>query len=380
MFEYTSYRVMVVLAAVWFLWVSLRPAAGRRPPNLAPFMAFLVGCLATALPVFVDITHNQGDAIFFEAFRRHGAERREPLSAATIQHITRYGAALFGARSSAGPSLAPPGEPAVPPLAGFLFGAATVSAAFSRRRLLRALAVTVVLTAVAAALTANNALPGRLSPLLVLLLVMVGALLDQGSRLGGSAWARWSPRFGRHSHPPGEEVGRATSGRFAPMRPGTPELLLGPVPFVLGALAVVIVTLNALAVRRMANAREVIRDYCKDDYATAYWIGRLARLGQTVVVVTPDTGEGWLPKTDMNWLFASKNPTIRGFGSFPPAESLPDGALVVVGVRGRSLEDSEIRPLERLATALRVGRVQLHENAAHSVSVASIELPPKGPL
>jgi len=53
---------------------------------------------------------------------------------------------------------------------------------------------------------------------------------------------------------------------------------------------------------------------------------------------------------------------------------------VVVAVRSRSLKDSEIRPLEQLATGLCVGTVQLHENGAHSLSVASIELPPKVPL
>lgn len=375
MFEYTSYRVMIILAGAWLLWRTLTASSGRFRLHRQPLVAFLVAFTATSAPMLVDVVRHPNSTIFFEAFRRHEGERKDALSPETLDHLKQYTMALGGGLSSANQFLTPSNEPVIPPLVGVLMIAGAAAAAVNRRRpIARALAATMAFTIVTASLTANNAVIGRISPLLPLLMVTLGVFLDEAP--GIMAAARAKIRRGRHLNVNNPPTGSEAPQFQGPRKARGKELLFDPMTIALAGLALAIIVLNVAAVQRMASSRAVLLEYCNDDYATAYWIGQTARPGQTVVVVTPDTGQGWLAETDMMWLYASKNVALRGYGKFPSPHDIPPGALVAVGVRSRGLSDQELRPLRDLAKAAGVpGAVRLRENSAHNQSVATFGMP-----
>ena len=374
MFEYTSYRVMILLSGAWFLWRALQTSSGHRRTRVQAFVAFVVAFAAMSAPMLVDVVHHPGSTVFFEAFRRHGGERGEMLSPNALDHVKQYTMALAGGLSSADQLLTPGGEPVVPPLIGLLVIGGAAVAAIRRRPIVRALVATAVFTIVTASLSANNIAIGRMFPLLPLAMVMLGVSLQDGRRLLAAAWARVKP--GGYSNAGSSPSDWHAGHSWHRWKVEVNEPLFDPPRVVFAGLALTIVALNVAATQRMASNISVLLEYCNGDYATAYWIGKDARLGQTVVLVTPDTGQSWQTDNDAMWLYARKNVTIRGHGRWPQRETIPPGVLLVVGVRGRTLLDEELRPLEEIAKAAGVSAaIRLHENAAKHCSVASVELP-----
>ncbi len=375
MFEYTSYRVMILLSGAWFLWRTLQAPSGRRRTRAHALVAFLLAFAATSAPMLVDVVHHPNSTVFLDGFRRHGGERREVFSPKTLDHVKQYSMALGGGLASAGPLLTPNGEPVVPPLIGLLVIGSAAGAAINRRRpIVRALVATAVLTIVTASLSANNATIGRMTPLLPLVMVMLGVSLHDGRRLLTAAWAR--AKSGGHFNADSVRSGRPARQSWRPRGVRFNAIPFDPPKAVFAGLALTIIALNVAATRRMATNIPVLLEYCNDDYATAYWIGQDAHPGQTVVLVTPGAGEGWQTENDAMWLYAGKNVTIRGYGQWPQREVIPPGALLAVGVRNRSLREDELQPLEKIADAAGVAAaIRLHQNAAHNCSVATVELP-----
>lgn len=381
MFEYTSYRVFILLATAWLTFRLFHPGPNLTKPRLPALASFLVAAAAVSAPMLADILHHPNDTIFFEAFRRHGGERTSVLSAAALEHIRDYAKALAGGLSPASLYLTQPDEPAIPPLVGILFMGALLSAATCRKqRILQAFAATTALAVLAAALTANNVEPGRLSPLLFLILVLLGVFFDRLGRAPEMVLAaiRASRSRGlsiRSPRWPGDLAG-ATSTGSAPTS-GWPRLLSWS--FVV-PIAVVVSGLNTASIIKMASDKAVLGQYCSDDYATAYWLGREAHQGQDIVLITPDSGGGWLTDTDMIWLYGPKHVAIHGYGTWPPPDVIPAGALVVLGVRGRSLSNVELGQMGRLAALLGAPEaLRLHDNAAQNRSVAIFEVPTARP-
>lgn len=377
MFEYTSYRVMILLAMGWFSWRTLRPVSIHPRLHARPLVAFVVAAAVMSAPMLADVARHPRGTIFFEAFRRHGGERRHIFSGKTLDHAKNYTKALAGGLSSANSFLAPHDEPIVPPLVGILVLGSAVAAAASRRRpILGAFVATVVGTIAAASLTANNAAIGRISPLLPLLLLLLGAFFDDIEKLFTRIWGRVLTPRDLSGNALALRLGTPQSTLLWKMMPATALASLGP-PFACFApLALFAVVLNVGSIHRMASDRRVMLEYCNDDYATAYWLGEKSHPGQVVFVITPDTGQGWLQDTDMIWLYARKNVTIHGYGQWPSPQTLSAGALVVVGVRGRSLSETELQALKKLAAATGAsGRVDIYKNAARNHSVAMFELP-----
>jgi hypothetical protein len=93
--------------------------------------------------------------------------------------------------------------------------------------------------------------------------------------------------------------------------------------------------------------------YTRDEYAISTFIARTATAGQTVVLWTPDTTEGWAPaeKTEMIWLLDPKKLRIVGVTALPAADAIAPGTLVVAGVQERALSEQELGLLEQLADA-----------------------------
>jgi len=342
MYEYSSFRVMIVFAGGWYLWrtfTSLREE--RNVPRIRLLSSFSVPLLLVSLPLLVDVFLNPGKDPLFEAFRRHGGERSTPLAGQSLDYMKQYTLALAGRVVPTSLWLTRESDPIVPPVIGGLFGCAFLLGLVRPRQAIeRGFALATVILIVTASVTANDLKVGRLLPAVLVLCVLSGLLLER--------LAQWLRALPGHT-------GSAL------------ELSL----FVAGAFTVV--AINSQGVRAMAVDPMSLQEYANDDYATAFHAAHVAAADQALLIWKPDThGKPWELR-GMQWLFAPKRLTVRVTGRLPAWQQIAAGTLVVVGVRNHDVPPSALEELRAVAKNTgSLSSFRQYRNAAGDRSVASI--------
>ena len=402
MYEYTSYRVAIVLGVAWLVWLAVFPrrvtANGERSSAWAAPLCLLVALALVAMPTILEILRDPAHSTFAEAFLRHGRERTGLLPTGTFSYIQQYARALLGLPSTASLFFTPTGEPVIPLLVGCLFALGLVAGMVTPGHgIARALAVTVIVTVVSAAATANNAHVGRMSPVLPMLLVMTGISLASIQQWALRVWERMAR--GRlidspPSHPislPTETMPHTTALEVTPpdtdrptladVRRGAPTLgrpgrsaSTYVMIAVYAVLAWQITSINLEATRRMSRDPAVLLEWANDDYAICHHVGLVANPGQRVYVHSPD-GHWCCPSDPLKgWLYPGLHLEVHPIPGYElNRETYVRGDLVVAGARGRSLTPDEMAKLLLLARETdSVDSLRTYTNVAGRMCVASI--------
>jgi hypothetical protein len=404
MFEYTSYRVLVVFGIAYLLWkcffVSKSEKGTKRISRWFNLFSFLLTLTLIALPTIAQTIRYPADSVFFEAFRRHGGERPTFIYGEYLSQIKDYILGLTGWPSSASAYYTPVGEPVILAPIGWLFGISLIfGLGFSSRGFVRGLALTVILMVISAGLTANNANIGRMAPALPLLLIMAGDFLD-------SVYIKLNQWGTKKSL--GKEINIFIPDRaLAEIRTATePQVMLvrtveakevtaGSYKQVVinvstiyrsvmyGLLATIFIFLvwqitaaNITSIKRMVRDPEVINEYVNDDYSVCAHIGDIATPGQRVYIYSPDGNGPCTPNKDEGWYFGGKQPEIHNVLNQPvTTDMLVSGDLVVFGTRSRELTREEIAQLIDLGTQTNsLTSLRFSRNLAGRITAASISI------
>ncbi len=330
MFENSSFRFATVFAAVWVVWLTAVRGRGawERWRPLAYFSA--TGALV-ALPMMADVLRRGSRSIFFEAIVRYANGRPTVLPPRFAASVGQSLALIAGLPMRISFYLAPEASHAIHPLLGALFaGAAVTGLAVRGRPLVRALVLAALGAVIVCSATTNFFAASRLAPVLSILLLPAGVLLEDIGAFVRKALAAVNGRLG-------------VSGRVA--RSGS---ALGSA-LVYGLLAAAVVNASAHRVAAMAASSDVRNEYLNDQYVTASYLEKAAAPGMHVLVVTPTVERDWTRGGIAYWVFARKHLDVRGTTVMPRADDVPGGVLLVYRPEGRPLEGAEIAALRELA-------------------------------
>jgi hypothetical protein len=398
MYEYTSYRVAILLGFAWLVWLAAFPRKAaenrERSSAWAAPLCLLVALALVAMPTILEILRDPAHSTFAEAFLRHGGERTGLLPADSFSYIQQYARTLLGLPSAASHFFTQRSEPVIPLLVGCLFalglGAGMVAPGHG---FARALALTVIITVVSAASTANNAYVGRMSPVLPLLLVMTGVFLETVEGWAQRVWQRIARRRSADSpasrpreampHTPtpppaardADQLTQAAGHRAAPhrgqpRRPASAYVIVA----VYAVLAWQITSINLEATRRMSRDPAVLLEWANDDYAICHHVGLVAKPGQRVYIHSPD-GHWCCPSDPLKgWLYPGLRLEVHPTPGYElNRETYLRGDLVVAGARGRGLTPDEMSKLMLLARETdSADSLKTYTNVAGAVCVASI--------
>jgi hypothetical protein len=342
MFENSSFRFAVLLGGAWLLWLAVR--SGKQAPVNGfalwrPLVLFMVTLVVVAAPMLVNILHGGGSSVFFEAINRYAHERSTLIPPTTLANLKKSLTMLAGRPVQISFYLAPEWGHAVHPLIGDLFVVAAAAGLLRPRTgFVRGLVLSAVFAVVACCLTTNVFAATRLAPVFWVLLVTLGAFLEDLS-----GWLRralsWVVAL---------SGGRGDTPQV--QRGAPPQRVLAAVnALVFVGLSIWMVEASALRVRAMARDRDVQNVYINDQYVTASYLAKAAKPKSHVLVVTPGGDRDWSQDSIAYWVYAAKELGVEGMPKLPDRESIPMGTLVVMGAEGRALTKAEISHLAALA-------------------------------
>jgi len=344
MYENSSFRFAILMAAVWVLWVAIRT---RQEPNHSWSdclwcIAFFAGpFLLVAAPMLINVARRGTESVFFEAIVRYAHGRPGMLPDELWPNLISSLRTLAGLRTSCSLYLMPSGQSAIFPLIGFLFACGAVSALLRpRSSAVRMLVFFGLVAVVACSATTNFFNVARLSSILPILLLAAGDFLEQFRQLVRRGVARLRILRGRRL--PDLEAGQSRSQGLSVT---VAEIAI------FGALTSVCVIGCVHRVQVMARDHRVWDEYHNDQYVAACYIAQRARINETVVVVTPQRQIDWSSSGVAYWLYAAKNLQISGVSQLPRPDQVKPNTLIVLETEGGPLDPGDIAALAALGRA-----------------------------
>jgi hypothetical protein len=379
MYEYTSYRVLILLGLGWLLWRCFSTAKAYQRNVISNkwfnLLSYIIPLVLVALPTIILIVRNPATNIFLEAFRRHAGERPTILSANFFFDAKQMVLGLTGWPSADSLYIRQLDKPVIQPLVGLLFGLSFIYCLFiTNRGLLRAMALSVIALVIGAALLANNPNFSRMAPAIPGLFVMTGVFLE-------SMYSSINQRIPKVLTNKGKSLSFLLQTQIE--FPNTPESRLVFVktpeakelevkPFsqiiinfprigrLLWNILVIVgftcligyITLSNLdSLIRMRNDPQVINEYVNDDYSICAAIGSVSVPGQQVYIYGADNMGHCSDSPEEGWYFNGNRPIVHYLlvGQFISPKTLVPGDLIVEAARNRSLSNDEISLMTNLA-------------------------------
>jgi hypothetical protein len=400
MYEYTSYRVLVVLFGFWLLIKCIFNSKNIKNYSSSSaflnLLSFLIPLYLISLPTVVQAIRYPDSSVFFEAFTRHGIERSSIFSQQFIFDLTNQFFGLTGQPAAVSAYYTPVGEPVILPAVGWLFGISFLfSLFFMGRGIPRLLAATVLLTVIGASFLANNLNIGRMAPTIPILLILSGIFLDWLYR----NLYKWLEVFRL-----GREITLFIPTRILAEQNTSSELfnqdLLERKEYALGYYRKITVNLfkishnatkvlaflffvfvisqvtlaNLDSLNRMAKDPQVINEYINDDYSVCSFIGANSILSQRIYIYSPDGVDYCTANLADGWYYGNKQPEIQHLsGSLISTSMLIPGDMVIMASRNRALTSEEISQFIKLGTAAdSLSSLQFSKNLAGRITAASI--------
>jgi len=364
MFENSSFRFAIVLAGGWLVWQALREKGrvGVKAVELwRPVVLFVVTWSLVAAPMFADVLHAGKGSIFFEAVSRYANGRSSMLAPMAWENLRESAAMLAGWPVQTGSLLARAAGQALHPLTGALFALAALVGLFRPREpIVRALVITAVLATVVCSVTTPDFQPARLAPVVSIMVLPVGSLLQSIQELVERAANRRAPAAGL----PAGDYPRRKRGVALGIRAATVLVYAG--------LSVFRVQASAARIGRMAGDLAIWREYANDQYVTASYLADEAPVGSQVLVVTPGLERDWSQQSIAYWVYAGKQLQVAGVQELPCPNSITSGTLVVMGAEGRALRVEELDRLRKLAEETgSLATMNLYRGRGERILVAS---------
>ncbi len=332
MFENSSFRFAIPFAAAWVAWLIVRSRSGVREHWRS--LALFAGAFAlVALPMLVDIAHNGWASIFFEAIVRYRNGRPGLLPNEMGASLWKSFRTLAGFPVRIDLCLAPDFGHAVQPVIGLLMvGGAVSGLVRAGRPFVRALVLAALGAVVVCVATTDFFMASRLAPIVTILFLTGGILLqDFGSAL------RWAVR-------------RLTAGLQHPSLSSATLASVVAMVFYAG-LTGGLVEDSVRRVEAMATDVNVRNEYLNNQYLTAAYIARVARPGSRFIVVTPGQLRDWSDRDIAWWVYARQRPQVSAAPVIPSPAAVAPGTVVVVAAEGRPLDDREVAQLTDFARA-----------------------------
>jgi hypothetical protein len=358
LFEYTSYRAGILFAFGWIILRAIWPAPAHTPRTIryAPVF-FLLAMLAFAAPTIIQTVINPNDSIMLEGFRRHSAER-PPLPEYIPQFMNglqQYSLAVIGLPSEANGLLyALNKEPLMPiPVGILLVIGLTAGLLRPARSLGRGLAVTIIAMVLIVALSTNNLNIGRLTPAIVLLILLSGLALHsliEGIDMRILAWL----------HTSGARKQRAKQKSGTQRRNVILMLIAQPIQITVCGLCLFICFANIAAIDRFAKSVQLRREYSNDAYVTCREAGRLARPNQTVVLYFVEV-PGGCTGPDTVWLIPPQI-VMQSVTQLPTLGEILPNSLVAIGKMNGLHEEDIQRFLDLVNQSHSVGSLRATED------------------
>jgi hypothetical protein len=401
MYEYTSYRVYFLLGLLWFLWRCFFQGKSMEvhPPSSRWFTlgAYLLPVYLIALPTILQTVHHPESSVFFEAFYRHGIDRPSLFSPNFFSETQNLILGMTGWPAAVSAFYVPSGEPVILPVIGSLFALGFLYCLFlTRRGFARALALTTILTVISAGLFANNTNIGRMAPVIPMLLIMTGLLLDNViQKLANS-----NP-FGDHpklltfsisnlaSAKPNVLEGKPDSANVSSQATGLvagskqivldfQKLYQRAIAAIIGvasvALTIGIVIAQYQTLAHMVADPTVMNEFTNDDYSVCAYIGSVAAPSQHVYIYSSEHTPQCSSDTNWGWYFAGNPLRVEHVSdNFLLRANLQPGDLVVVGSRNRALREDEISQLIALGNRTNsLSSLEFSKNISGRITSASI--------
>jgi hypothetical protein len=402
MYEYTSYRVYILLGLGWLLWRCFSKGKSEQKNSSSNkwfnLLSFIIPLFLIALPTIILIVRNPATSIFFEAFRRHGSERPTLFSPEFLFNTKQLLLGLTGWPSVVSLYLTSLNKPVIQPVVGWLFGFSFIYCLFiTSRGFLRVLAMSVIALVLGAALLANDPNFSRMAPAIPLLLIMTGVFLESlYSKI--NQWILMSlPKkgitFSLLLKNQTESSNLIESALVLVKTPEAKEVMLKPVSqitinsprigrLIWNTIAVLIFTFLAVyisitnldSLRQMRNDPQIINEYVNDDYSICAAIGSISIPGQQVYLYSPDEIVHCSDNPNEGWYFNGNRVVLHHIvGQFVSPEALVPGDLIVEGVRNRNLGNDEISLLINLGKVTNsLNSLQFSKDIAGKVNTASI--------
>jgi hypothetical protein len=402
MYEYTSYRVYILLGLGWLLWRCFSKGKSEQKKSISNkwfnLFSYIIPLVLIALPTIILIVRNPATSIFLEAFRRHGSERPTLFSPEFLFNAKQLILGLTGWPSVASLYLTSLNKPVIQPVVGWLFGLSFIYCLFiTSRGFLRVLALSVIVLVLGAALLANDPNFSRIAPAIPLLLIMTGVFLE-GLYLKINQWIlKVLPKkgitFSQLLKTQIESSNLIESGLVLEKTPEAKEVMLKPLSqnainiprigrliwktvaiFIFTCLTVYISITNLDSLRQMRNDPQVINEYVNDDYSICSAIGRISTPGQQVYLYSPDEIIHCSDNPNEGWYFNGNRVVLHNVsGQFISPDGLVPGDLVVEGVRNRILSNDEISLFINLANVTNsLNTLQFSKDIAGKVNTVSI--------
>jgi hypothetical protein len=378
MYEYTSYRVYILLGAGWLLWRCFYK--GKSEQNFSQsnkwfnLFSYIIPLVLIALPTIILIVRNPATSIFLDAFRRHGSERPTLFSPEFLFNAKQLVLGLTGWPSVASLYLTPHNKPVILPVVGWLFGISFIYCLLiTSRGFLRVLAVSVIGLVLGAALFANDPNFSRMAPAIPLLLIMTGVFLESlYSKIDQWILKVLPPQkitfplllrtqtesshlikssFFLQKTSEAKEVILKTFNQISIDGPRMGKLLwnsLAALIFIFLTVYISITNLDSL--KQMRIDPQVINEYVNDDYSICAAIGSISTPGQQVYLYSPDNIIHCSANHNEGWYFNGNRVVLHNiFGQIISPDTLVPGDLIVEGVRNSSLSNDEISSFINLA-------------------------------
>jgi hypothetical protein len=402
MYEYISFRIAIVFAAIYLLWKCLFGIKDQEgtPKSRAWFnlLSFLITLILIALPTIVQTVQNPVESVFLEAFRRHGGERSTLLVSNYAFQIKQYLLGLTGWPSAVSAFYGPINEPVILAPIGWLFGLSFLfSLIFPPHRFLRGLAITVILTVFDASIAANNYNIGRMAPIIPMLLIMTGVFLN-------SLYVKlteWGENFpyqkkitlfipkssliqNRIVSPPDsyliktQEAQNVSPGSYRQVDINLPRIFQLTIKVLVSAVFIILLgemaVANIQSLQQMMHNKQVINEYANEAYSVCAHIGLVVTPHQRVYLYSSDGMGLCAPDPVDGWFFGGKQPEIHNSTDQPVSvNALVPGDLVVFGTGNRGLSEEEISQLIKLANETNsITSLRFSKNLAGRTTVGSI--------
>jgi hypothetical protein len=341
LFENSSFRFVPILGGAWLLWVAVagqHHGAGRWYTRWRPLAFFLITMALVSAPMLVDAGWQGRKSIFFEAVTRYAKERPTVLAPAARHNLARNLEVVVGRPVQKGSLLAPVEGRVVQPVIGSLFVLAALAGLVRPRRpFVRAVTLAAFLATVVCSVTTNDVQITRLAPVVSIMLLPLGAFLeDIGSGIG---------RALSHLGPAARWLGDPTS----PMARRARAVRGAAAALVYSAASLFIVEVSAARIDRMAGDRGIWREYSNDQYVAALYLAKKAKPEARVLVVTPGLERVWSRDSIAYWVYADKHLKVTGTQRMPPSGNIEKGTMVVLAPEGRPLSPEETDAFSALA-------------------------------
>jgi hypothetical protein len=313
--------------------------------------------LAFAAPTVIQTVLNPNDSIMLEGFRRHSAER-PPLPEYIPQFMNglqQYSLAVVGLPSEANGLLyVLEKEPLMPiPVGILLVIGLTAGLLRPARSLGRGLALTIIAMVLIVALSTNNLNIGRLTPAIVLLILLSGFVLHslvEGIDMRILAWLRTASARKQRAK---QEAGTQRENALL-------MLIAQPIQIALCVLFLFICFANIAAIDRFAKSVQLRREYSNDAYVTCREVGRLAHPNQTVILYFVEA-PGACTGPDTVWLVHPQI-ALQSVPQLPTVNEILPNSLVAIGKMNGLAEGDIQRFLDLVNQSHSVGSLRAAED------------------